>query len=503
MNSFLLLLLPFVISQPLLAQPGPKELRLYFTANRQGEIEPCGCARGRIGGLTRVANLLAQERKKTADRSSLFVDSGDTFFLFSELQATRGEEEVRKARLIAAAYQKLGLNAFSPGERDFAGGLPLLLELRKESGAAFVSANLRGEDGALLFEPFHLFTERGLRVAVTGIASEEAFQKISGIKVSPPKEALSSVLSQIRSQSPDVIVVLSHRGMKADREMAKEPGIDVIVGSHSLDITDKPVREGSTAIVQADLQGQQLGILDWKGGDVQGALVDLDTRYDGKNGLAPLIKQFHEQTRKVALVSDHAGAATGPHAFVANFNTCQQCHEAQTKFWLGTHHASAYLVLYAKNQHFDPECISCHSLGFEAPGGFQKIASPIEMIDAKPRKKGELPLIEKIMDRVFKQDSGKGALDSRVDPKRYAALKARYHAEIDTLQATGKLKRLFAGVQCENCHGNRQGHPSPSVVTQKKVPRSACVTCHQPPRDMEFNFEKGKAKVACPLMVKK
>src|SRR5207253_680147 len=111
--------------------------------------------------------------------------------------------------------------------------------------------------------------------------------------------------------------------------------------------------------------------------------------------------------------------------------------------------------LYAKNQHFDPECIGCHSLGFEQPGGFDKIAKPI-VLEKPPKQAKGTTFVEDLMKRVFKGDK-KGALDSRTDPARYAALKKRYHEQVHALEKKDNLKRIYIGVQCEHCHGNRAG----------------------------------------------
>lgn len=60
-----------------------------------------------------------------------------------------------------------------------------------------------------------------------------------------------------------MIVVLSHIGFPADRDLAeKVKGIDVIVGGHSHTKITKPVSIGNTLIVQAWEHGKALGVLD-------------------------------------------------------------------------------------------------------------------------------------------------------------------------------------------------------------------------------------------------
>ena len=227
-------------------------------------------------------------------------------------------------------------------------------------------------------------------------------------------------------------------------------------------------------------------------------LVDLLPDFDKDNDVAKLQAKYKEQVRALAFESSHLTSEQGKKPFVAHAYYCRTCHQKQYDFWESTKHASAYLVLFAKNQHFNPECIGCHSLGFEDPAGFSAIASPVVLDPPEKRKKGGTPYIEKLMGKVFSGEEKKSPLDSRVDPARYLKLKKRYHDEIHKLEAAGKIAKLYAGVQCEHCHGNRSGHPSPEVPTLKKVSETSCRTCHVSPNAPAFD-PGSFAKVACPL----
>jgi len=112
---------------------------LLYTASRQGEIEPCGCQAKQIGGLDRLAAKINQERKA---QDIFFVDAGNAFFSSLKPATHRRDQDLRKAKLISESYRLMGLDVYSPGERDFAEGEKGLLDLVERSGAALVSANL-------------------------------------------------------------------------------------------------------------------------------------------------------------------------------------------------------------------------------------------------------------------------------------------------------------------------------------------------------------------------
>jgi hypothetical protein len=480
-----------------------REVTLFYTANRQGEVDPCGCQLNQLGGLNRMQALLDEQKAKGA-APNLVVDAGDTFFSTPQLLPTRRDSELLRAKVIAAAYQAMKVDVFTPGERDFAGGISFLRELQKASGAVFLSTNLMDDNGVPLFKTTHLIERGGLKIGFFSLADERAFAPVAGLRVQPPEKLFSSTISDLRRAGVDLVVLISHLGLERDRTFAALGGVDLIVGAHSLDALTEPTVVGKTWIVQPLNQGQQIGLMTLTNTGLKNAeMINLEKNFDVANSSRNLMNAYHDEVRTVAVEGGASGGetttATSDKPFVAHAYTCRTCHTKQYDFWATTKHSAAYLVLFSKNQHFDPECISCHSIGFEQPGGFEKIAQPIVLTD--PAKKTKTPFVEQLMKKVFAGDLKKGALDSRLQPERFEKLHQRYDKEIRALEEAGKIQKLFIGVQCEHCHGNRAGHPSPTVATLKKVNVENCRACHTPPNAPEFD-PKSIVRVACPLSSK-
>jgi len=449
---------------------------LYFTSNRQGEIEPCGCQVNQIGGLNRLQAYFARKLEKSTDH--LFVDSGDTYFSNYPVNQRRLKQETLRAFVIARAHRRLGLGFFTPGEKDFAAGLEVLRQLEKESGATTLAANLVDAKGDLIFPAFRIVEKGGIKVLVTGIVDENAFSKVPQVKATAPEEALKRVLSS--AGKFDRVILLSHLGLSRDRAMAALLGQGVIVGSHSLDVLEPSEEVGKVSIVQTKNEGQQLGKVILTASVTQAQLVDLGKEYEEENESYTDALAYREEVRKLSL-AEAEGAFVHPpgkEAYVANVATCRACHAKQFDFWRKTTHASAYLDLFAKNQHLNPDCIGCHTLGFQDPRGFQLAAKPLV---------GKKVSVEPFMKRVFGKEK---AVSEKV--------RGRYHEDLKQLEEKGRLHKSYLSVQCEHCHGNRAGHPSPSVITQKKVVLSSCTQCHRPPNAREFD-PKSISKVACPL----
>ncbi|HIG00414.1 MAG TPA: hypothetical protein EYQ66_03760, partial [Myxococcales bacterium] len=54
----------------------------------------------------------------------------------------------------------------------------------------------------------------------------------------------------------------------------------------------------------------------------------------------------------------------------AGNDVCAVCHASQNASWQLTRHATAYNTLVTHGEERDGECVSCHVVGFDEPGGF-------------------------------------------------------------------------------------------------------------------------------------
>lgn len=487
-----------VIVPPVASGGAETSLRFYYASSRQGEVEPCGCQTGQIGGLHRLAEYL--QRAGRTQKNSLFLDAGDAFFALPQIESSRRPQELAKADLIAKAYGYLGLDAYVPGRRDLAAGWKKLAQLAKATGAPFLAANLESTGAQTRFLKKHVILERqGWKVGVFGLVSEEDFSGVAGVA---PRDALKVAREEIaalKRAGAKIIVALSYLGLESDRQLAAVPGIHLVFGSRSLDVLTQPQWVGKALIFQSDVEGRQIGVLDYVPGNPAKSshtLVELDKTLEAKNIVTGWVEAHREFVRQLAF-SSHPSEGKSKHGFVAQPNVCRRCHEAQYDFWEKTNHSSAYLVLYSKNQHFNPECIGCHSLGFQMAEGFSKIAEPF-VLKEKSELKGKKVFAEQLMEAVFGKDTG--PLDSRVDPKRYKRLHDRYTRTLAQLNEAQKLEKVYAGVQCEHCHGNRHGHPAVKIASRTRVSEAACLQCHVGSHDPKFNFAEKLPKIACPRM---
>ena len=471
---------------------------LVFSSDRQAELVTCGCSIEQLGGLSRVPAALASKGVMPG-KGGLWVDGGDLFFTSNGLSDDRLKKEKESAKFLAKIYKKWGVEVMTPGPKDFAGGMDFLREVTKSAGIKLVSANLRTDKRQALFDPFTIVKRGDYRVAVIGISGAALYSPTLGVTVSDPEAALTEAFANAKKAGANFFVVLSQSGIEEDKLRAKKFPADVWISGAASDSLPEPLKVGNTLVMQLMPQGQQLGVFHVESGQA--------IRFEPINVVHGLkedktIQREVESLKKKQRAADAAlPAGKGKPAYLADYESCRRCHAEQVAFWETTDHASAYLVLYSKNQHFDRDCIGCHTLGFEKDPGFGKVAHPLVLKD-KPSAGGE-PFVETLMKKVFTRAGIPNGTDSALSPREkrdeYAKVKRAYHDELGELRKVNALERNYLGVQCEHCHGNRTGHPWVKGAAKNKVSETTCRECHRAPNAPEFS-PKMIPKVACPAM---
>ncbi|HEY9724391.1 MAG TPA: bifunctional UDP-sugar hydrolase/5'-nucleotidase [Oscillatoriaceae cyanobacterium] len=251
-----------VLGVPALAKP--VDLTIIHTNDTHDHLEPFDTPTTKdVGGVARRAGLFDQIRATT--RNVMFLDAGDVcqgtpiFTLFG------GSPDFDAA---AAC----GYDAFTVGNHDLDNGLAALRTYTKGLKQPELSCNLTDAKGHLLWPAYHVFERGGLKIAVIGVMSEDAFlavaaDKRQGVVFHDPEPILKQLVAQLRPKA-DLVVLLSHSGYDREMQYAKElTGVDVIVGGHSHTKLDHPVpvteADGRTTLVtQAYCYGEYAGRID-------------------------------------------------------------------------------------------------------------------------------------------------------------------------------------------------------------------------------------------------
>ena len=293
---------------PAPAPPRGKQIALLYSSNLGGDYEQCGCPVHPLGGVARRATVIDRARDE-AD-AVLVLDAGDLFL--PEPESVRdgkrpdpGEIE-RRARLLAAAYARIGTTALLPGERDLALGLPLLRRLARQSHLPLVAANLFGRDGKRLFDGDRIVDAGGVEIGLFGVTAaptpdDAAAFAAAGVEARDPVAAARDAVASLRARGAQLIVALVHAGDgSANRKLvAAVPGIDWAVLGHSglnLELAEKA---GSARLLEAMSKGKHVGRLDLHvvGGGL--AFTDRGERAEIETILADHRRQLTEYDKRL------------------------------------------------------------------------------------------------------------------------------------------------------------------------------------------------------------
>lgn len=193
-----------------------------------------------LGGFARLATQLQRERARGAE---LWLDSGDALEGSPLFRRFGGELEL-------GLLQSLGLSAMALGNHELSLSAPDLAGLLEKTRFPVLAANLEVApasplSGRLLSSQVQR-AGRSL-VGVVGVANQESPPDLDsdhntwGLRVAPDLAvAVQAAVDDLSGRS-ELVVVLSHLGLDADRELIRgTSGIGLLLGGHQHVLTVEP-----------------------------------------------------------------------------------------------------------------------------------------------------------------------------------------------------------------------------------------------------------------------
>ena len=226
---------------------------------------------GPMGGLDRIATIIAAIRAERGGDNCLLLDGGDTWTNSHLAQETEGAAMVELMAM-------LGPDAMV-GHWEFTLGAERVQELVAGLGFPFLGQNIRDTDWEdPVFDAVAHFERAGTRIAVIGQAFP--YTPIANPRWMMPDWSFGIRENDIRAQvaaaraaGAEVVVLLSHNGFDVDRKLAgRVDGIDVILTGHTHDALPEPVQVGGTLLIASGSHGKFVSRLDLdvRDGAVQG-----------------------------------------------------------------------------------------------------------------------------------------------------------------------------------------------------------------------------------------
>ncbi|PSW08382.1 bifunctional UDP-sugar hydrolase/5'-nucleotidase [Photobacterium rosenbergii] len=260
-------------------------------------------------GMAARKTLLDQIRAEVA------AEGGTTLLLSGgDINTGVPESDLQDAEPDFKGMNMLGYDAMALGNHEFDNPLEVLRKQEEWAEFPMLSANIYDkETGDRLFQPYQIFEQQGIKIAVVGLTTEDTAkignpEYIGGVDFRDPKEEAKKVIEELKeTENPDVIIAATHMGHYANGNHGiNAPGdvalarylpageLDMIVGGHSQEPVCmegpnmynknfnpgddcQPDQQNGTWIVQAHEWGKYVGRADFEfqNGELQMVSYDL------------------------------------------------------------------------------------------------------------------------------------------------------------------------------------------------------------------------------------
>jgi Cytochrome c554 and c-prime len=426
------------------------------------------------GGLGRAAAQVAKARD--AGLPTVYLDAGDALFEHPQLQPDEAVEEERKAKAVAEALRSMGLLLRAVGPLDDVQGVGFRRSLglpELEGGSARVLSVGGHRLGVVVARSVGELAEASAQARAQGAefvvalfggpleAAQRAARGLEGVDLvvsaqDAPRVTLDDESRLVRGGVP--VARVQSRGRAVLR-------VDLVFGGTGrlrlFTSPDDVEREAATMDERVLLLKKELALPGQNAERKQLLTERLRTLVDKRGALAPapplalanaftarfiplettlpsdarvdaVVAKFDEEVSELNLAWAKAHAPDcplppkGEAAYIGNA-TCERCHQAAFPVYRRTGHARAYGELEKVHKQYRLECVACHVVGFQLPGG------------------------------VCRVDRLKG----------------------------------FDAVGCENCHGPGSLHsaqPNTHPIARPAPTKAVCLWCHTAENSPHFDF---------------
>jgi len=343
------------------------EITVFFTGNELGQLKPCGCSGGQLGGLDRryaVFNTVKPENRLIIDTGSLVVDSS--------------EQNLIKFNIIVQAYSQLGYDLVSLTSRDIsiAQQAGLLDGLCSIAGCITAAA---ADDIKMPSKFTKKFTLNGTSLDVTVVTADT-------------QDEIARLPDLLSSQSVNILIT-SRSDAQAVEEVSQLKLVDcMIVAPHS----DEPMLlsdpNDKFLVIAAGRIGKYVGKIQiaLQNPSVKPRLsfspLEVAEDLPQHQPLVELYKDYQKMLKDANLLDKFPRFVLPDNLGYVGSKYCKLCHDYEYEKWMtspqvfipgltkqadvNSRHSDAWSTLVDVNSDYDPECVVCHVVGMKYQTGF-------------------------------------------------------------------------------------------------------------------------------------
>jgi len=364
---------------------------LIVTGELDGYIEPCGCTgkENQKGGLSRRRNFL---RAITAAGWPLVsVDLGGQVKRF-------GRQSEIKFQSIADGLRTMGYTAIGLGPGDLrlpAEELVAAVAPVGDTPTPFVSANvgLLGLD-ANITPRFRIVEAGGLRFGIVSVLGDAEAKQVrnDAIEILPAADGVGAAAAELKKANCDHQILLSWASPTETKNLAAQfPQFDIVATAGGADEppAELPKLPGGARLIELGHKGMfavAVAFFDDPGKTIRSQRVPLDARWGEAADMIALLATYQSQLESLGLNGLGLAAVRHPSGRrFAGSAACADCHKHAYEVWKDTPHATALATLEEQKprRDGDPECLSCHVVGW-APQRYEPFEGGFAGMKATP-----------------------------------------------------------------------------------------------------------------------
>jgi len=405
-------------------------LPVFLTGDHEGEVEPCGCPKEDLGGVSRLAAFV--DTLRTSGWEFLLLDAGDLLPSDEEF-----DSRIRlQARTLARTMALMHYDGITLGDHDLAPGPAFVRELVGWLGQPVLATNYALPDSMESVRS-RLLEVRGHRIGLLafldpGLAGSAA----PWLDVEPWGDQRDLVTSL--RDSCDVLIALAHvpDTTATGRLIDLYPDLDLVLPAHEGQLAYSMYQRGGTMVLGSAARGRRLARVEIEFNDagepirMGGIRLPVVESWGRRANVDTLLADYQQKLRVLVLSeqfqSERLSALQEPPVEYVGNETCASCHEMENAQWETSKHSHAHQTLIDADQDFDPDCQPCHTTGYGYRTGFATPQSTPDMWE----------------------------------------------------------------VGCESCHGPGAAHVDDPEADYGEVTSLVCAGCHTPVRSPDFRYDQ-------------
>ena len=234
-----------------LAFASPRERRavVFYTAQTQGTLEPCGCTSDPLGDIARVTALV---RRAARGGAALLLDAGNLTYPAGEIPSHKQEAADLVAGFLAQELTHLPFGGSALGETDLERGVAKVQPKR-------LAANL---DSPAFVEPSRIKLVGGIKLGIFGLVDPGLAQE-KGLHAEDPVSAARAEADRLRAAGAEIVIALAPLERGQARAVARAAAIDfVVLGKDVGEGTPHAQKIGSAFLVVPASGMQRVGRLE-------------------------------------------------------------------------------------------------------------------------------------------------------------------------------------------------------------------------------------------------